>query len=359
MMKNFNLQDVFFFLILISLSIGFFYIVSPFLVDIFIAIVLVILFKKPYAFFKRKTKNKIGLSASLTIFTVIFTIIIPIAFVGFMVTKEATNNYIKLRDNWPEIEQEITSNFDAEKLKKNKVYGEYIDKIDWEMVAKKTNELATKAAQFFISIVQNTFVSFTYLLIHFFIVLFILYFLFIDGDELLNRVQYLIPLNDEDERELFNKLEKVTDAIVLNTFMIGAIEGTYGALLFLVLGVPSPFFWGVLMVILSIIPLVGANSILVPMAIIQLIIGNYTTGILILIFGVGAILINQNLVRPRLDGNKSGMHPAIIFLASMGGLVTMGIIGFLAGPMLTALFLVIWHQFGIRYKERLELFNKS
>jgi len=91
--------------------------------------------------------------------------------------------------------------------------------------------------------------------------------------------------------------------------------------------------------------------------ILYLILGDFTTGILILTLGTGAVLINQNIIRPRLDGNKSGMHAAIVFLGSMGGLIWMGIVGFLAGPLIAALFITIWNQFGIKYKNRLTAFN--
>jgi len=209
------------------------------------------------------------------------------------------------------------------------------------------------------TLIQKTFINVGMIMVHFFIVMFLLYYLLADGKTLIAKIQYLLPLKDSDERELFDKLEQVTDALIVNTFMIGIIEGTFGGVLFAILGIPSPFFWGTIMVFLSIIPLVGANSILIPMAIIQLAVGNFWTGMIILIVGVGAILINQNIIRPRLDGHKSGMHPAIMFLASMGGLVWLGIVGFLAGPMITALFLVLWHQFGVRYQNTLKEFNKG
>ncbi|MDF1550762.1 MAG: AI-2E family transporter, partial [Bacteroidales bacterium] len=181
----------------------------------------------------------------------------------------------------------------------------------------------------------------------------------IDGNKLIERIQYLVPLKDTEEKKMLEKLEKVTDAIVLNTFMLGFIEGAYGGILFSILGVSSPVFWGMLMAFLSIIPLVGANTVLVPMAVFQMLIGNVSTGVLILVIGTGAIIINQNIIRPRLDGHRSGMHPAIMFLASMGGLLLMGLVGFLAGPMITGLFLVTWNLFGERYKRKLEEYNKG
>ena len=358
-MFKLSLQDIFFFILLITLSVGFFYVISPFLIDIFLTIVLVMLFKSPFLFFKKKYKGRKALAAFTTLFLVLIIILIPVVFIGIMVTQEVTNNYFLVRDNWTEIEATIVEILNPDKAKSLPYVGQYFADFDWNILTEKINEAITFAAKFSLQFAQSTFMNFGYILMHFFIILFLMYYLLMDGDRLIARIQYLIPLNDDDEKELFDKLEKITDAIILNTFMIGAIEGVYGGLLFYFLGIGSPVFWGVIMAFLSIIPLVGANSILLPMAIIQFILGNVWTGVILLVLGVGAITINQNIVRNRLDGNRSEMHPAIIFLSSMGGLIWLGLVGFLAGPMLTGMFLVIWNQFGKRYQEKLEKFNHS
>ncbi|RLD84348.1 MAG: hypothetical protein DRJ10_01455 [Bacteroidetes bacterium] len=356
-MKNLNLQETFFFIILIAVTIGFLYVIGPFIMDIFMAIVLAILFKKPMAYFINRFNDNNSKAAMMTLLIVFFVIVIPMTFIGVMVSREVGSTYISFTENWPEI-QNYVKNL-PEKVSSIPYLEDAIDDLDWNEIAKGMNQLMTTIAGFIFTLIQKTFINVGVIFIHFFIVMFLLYYLLADGKALIAKVQYLLPLKDSDEQVLFHKLEQVTDALVVNTFMIGMIEGTYGGILFAILGIPSPFFWGTLMVFLSIIPLVGANSILVPVAIVQFAIGNFWTGMIILVVGVGAILINQNIVRPRLDGHKSGMHPAIMFLASMGGLVWLGIIGFLIGPMMTALFLVLWQQFGEKYHNKLEEYNKG
>ncbi len=356
-MKNINLQETFFFIILIIVSIGFLYVIGPFIMDIFMAIVLAILFKKPMAYFIKRYKDNSSKAAMMTLLVVLVVIVIPMTFIGVMVSKEVGSTYVSFTENWPKIQNYIKDL--PQKAASIPYLRNAIDDLDWNEIAKGMNQLMTTIAGFIFTLIQQTFINVGVIFIHFFIVMFLLYYLLADGKALVVKIQYLLPLKDSDEQELFHKLEQVTDALVINTFMIGIAEGTFGGILFAILGIPSPFFWGTLMVFLSIIPLVGANSILVPVAIVQLAIGNFWPGMIILVIGVGAILINQNIIRPRLDGNKSGMHPAIMFLASMGGLVWLGIIGFLAGPMLTALFIVLWHQFGVKYQNKLEEYNKG
>ncbi|OQY02890.1 MAG: hypothetical protein B6I20_06145 [Bacteroidetes bacterium 4572_117] len=356
-MKHLNLQETFFFIILVVASIGFLYVVGPFIMDIFMAIVLAILFKKPMTYFIKKFKGNNNKAAMTTLLVVLFVIVIPLTFIGLMVSREVGSTYLAFSKNWPSIQNYIKDL--PTQVSSVPYLSNALNDIDWNEIAKGMNQLISTLAGFIFTLIQQTFINVGVIIVHFFIVMFLLYYLLADGKKLVEKIQYLLPLKDSDEQELFAKLEQVTDALIVNTFMIGIIEGTFGGILFAILGIPSPFFWGTIMVFLSIIPLVGANSILVPIAIVQLAIGNFWTGMVILVIGVGAILINQNIIRPRLDGHKSGMHPAIMFLASMGGLVWLGIIGFLVGPMVTALFLVLWHQFGIKYQNKLEKFNKG
>lgn len=356
---NFSLQDIFFFFILILLSIAFFNILKPFLGDAFLALILVILFKRPFRWFRKKFKDNTKKAAAVTLLMVVVVIIIPVTFIGLIVANEVGQNYTELEKQWPSIKEELTEEKIKDQFDGIPYIGDYVQDIKWEDVEQRLDEIVTTFTEFAVKLLQDTFTGAVYFIIHVFILLFLLYFMFADGDQLIKRLQYLIPLKDEDEKELMANMEKVTDGVVINSFMLGMIEGIYGGILFALLGVPSPAFWGVIMAGLSIIPLVGTNSVLVPAAIIYFLIGDYSTGILILTAGTGVILINQNLIRPRLDAKRSGMHTAMALIASLGGLIWLGIIGFLAGPLLTGLFIVIWDQFGKKYQTNLESLNKG
>jgi len=359
MKTNLSLQDVFFFLILIALSIAFYHILEPFIGDAFLALILVILFKRPFRWLKKKFKGNKKKAAGITTILVVVVIVIPLLFIGLIVANEAGENFTKIKNEWPEIKKEITEEKIKDKFANIPYVNKYVNEIELEDIEQKLDQFVSTATEWAIVVIEKTFSGVTYTIIHIFIILFLLYFMFADGDVLLTRLQYLIPLKDEDEVELMYNIEKVTDGIVINSFMLGAIEGTYGGILFALLGIPSPVFWGILMVGLSIIPLLGTNSILIPAVILFFIIGDTTTALILLIAGSGVVLINQNLIRPKLDANKSGMHTAIALIASLGGLVWMGVIGFLAGPLITALFIVIWNQYGKKYQKRLEIMNKG
>jgi predicted PurR-regulated permease PerM len=357
--QRFNLQEIFFFLILIAVTIGFYNILKPFIADVFLALILVILFKRPFRWLIKRCKGKRKRAAGYATTLVILTIILPLIFIGMIIINELGSDYSKLQQQWPSIKTQLTEEKIKDQFSGIPYLGNYVQNIQWEDVEGKADEFIGKLTQFAVKVLQGTFTGIANFVIHMFIVLFILFFMFADGDQLLKRLHFLIPLSDKDEEELIANIIKVTDGIVFNSFLLGIIEGIYGAILFAILGVPSPMFWGVIMAAFSIIPLVGTNMVLIPAALIYLLIGDYTTGILILTLGTSAVLINQNLIRPRLDAERSGMHTVIALIASLGGLLWMGVIGFLSGPIITAIFVAVWNQFGNKYKERLEQLNKG
>ncbi len=356
---KFSLQEIFFFLILIVLTIAFYNILEPFIADAFLALMLVILFKKPYRWFLKKFKKNKHRAAGFTTFTVIVVIIIPLMLIGFVVANEVGVNYKKIENQWPEIKEKLTEQNLKDQFKDVPYLNDYVQNIKLETIEKKVDDFVGTATEWVVSLLQDTFSGLAYMLIHTFFVLFMLYFMFADGDILVKRLQYLIPMNNAEEKALMDNIEKVTDGIVINSFLLGAIEGTYGGILFYLVGVPSPVFWGLIMTFFSIIPIVGTNSVMMPAAIIYFLIGDYATGTILLLAGTGVVLINQNLIRPRLDANKIGMHTAMALIASLGGLLWLGVIGFLAGPLLTALFIAMWDLYGKKYNEELVLMNKD
>ena len=67
-----------------------------------------------------------------------------------------------------------------------------------------------------------------------------------------------------------------------------------------------------------------------------------------ILLGLGGVAITQNVVKPKLLGDRTGLNPALALLATIGGIAWLGLIGFLVGPLLASLFIVVWQQFGKR-----------
>jgi predicted PurR-regulated permease PerM len=59
----------------------------------------------------------------------------------------------------------------------------------------------------------------------------------------------------------------------------------------------------------------------------------------------------DNVLRPRLVGKDTQMHDLMIFLGTLGGLAFFGIIGFIIGPIIAALFVTVWEIYGEVFKD--------
>jgi predicted PurR-regulated permease PerM len=107
------------------------------------------------------------------------------------------------------------------------------------------------------------------------------------------------------------------------------------------------------MTILSIIPVAGSGLVWGPAGIIRILGGHVFSGVAILVIGVAIISTIDNVLRPRLVGQDTTMHPLFIFLGTLGGISLFGIVGFLVGPVVAALFVTIWDIYAIEFKEHL------
>jgi len=175
--------------------------------------------------------------------------------------------------------------------------------------------------------------------------LYLLFFVLRDGERMLEAIIRALPLGDERERALFAKFAEVSRATIKGTLVIGLMQGFLGGVMFSILGVTGAVFWGVVMVILSILPIVGASIVWIPVAIFLLMSGAWIKALVLVIFGAVVIGLLDNILRPLLVGRDTKMPDYIILLSTLGGLSVFGISGFVIGPIIASLFLSVWVMF--------------
>jgi predicted PurR-regulated permease PerM len=183
------------------------------------------------------------------------------------------------------------------------------------------------------------------------IMLYTMFYFFIDGKKLLYRILYYIPLENKDEQHLLQRFTSVARATIKGTLIIGIIQGALCGMGFTLAGIPSPVFWGCLMAVLSIIPSIGTAIVWGP-ALLILILNKDIAGAVTLGIFCGLIAGNaDNLLRPRLVGKDTEMHDLFILFSTFGGISMFGIIGIIVGPISAALFVSIWEIYGESFQE--------
>ena len=210
------------------------------------------------------------------------------------------------------------------------------------LVQERLSSSLVKGSQFLaaqaLNIGQNTFDF----IVDLFIVLYLLFFLLRDGDQLFRRIKEALPLRFEQQRALFEKFAAVIRATVKGNIVVAVVQGVLGGLIFWFLGVHAPVLWAVLMAFLSLLPAVGAGLVWLPVAIYFLVTGSTWQGLLLIAFGVLVIGLVDNVLRPLLVGKDTKMPDYVVLIATLGGMAIFGLNGFVIGPLIAAMFMAVW-----------------
>lgn len=171
---------------------------------------------------------------------------------------------------------------------------------------------------------------------NFLIILISAYYLLKDGAAVKRQLLAISPLGDDHDDQVFRRVVTAVRAVITGTLIVGLVKGVVSALLFWVLGVPSPLFWGAMTGFASFIPMVGSSLITVPATIYLLAVGSYTQAVILGILSVAVIGTVDNFLQTFLVGSKTNIHPLLVLLSILGGLQFYGFAGFILGPLTLA-----------------------
>lgn len=174
------------------------------------------------------------------------------------------------------------------------------------------------------------------------------YFL-VNGKRWLSHLKKIFPLPNDEEDYLADRFIGMVKASLRTVFVMGGIQGFLGGLIFGLLGVPAPFFWGLVFAIFSLIPGLGHPLVWLPAAIIFFITGEMGKGVILIAYGLVIMGMADDVLRPYLVGKKANIHPFLILLSTLGGLATFGFTGLILGPVVASLTVAIWELYEKRY----------
>jgi predicted PurR-regulated permease PerM len=175
--------------------------------------------------------------------------------------------------------------------------------------------------------------------------LYLLFFLFKDGEALSQRVKNAIPLRPELRDDLMEKFTVVIRATVKGGILVALAQGALGGLIFWILGINAALLWAVLMAFLSLLPAVGAGLVWMPVALYLLATGSVVQGVILIAYGFLVIGLVDNILRPMLVGKDTKLPDYLVLIATLGGIDALGLNGFVVGPVIAAMFVAGWAIF--------------
>lgn len=342
-----HLRTIFFFGLLILLSIALLYLFRPFFYPIFWAAIIAIIFQPFYERLNGYIKLP-GISSLLSVILVILVIFLPLVVLSLLLVQQSVSLYSALTNGGG-----LVSNVQglAAWLADTSI-GPYLEAIRERWTEYAASGVKAFSVFLFENIKQATQNSVRFLFL-FFIMLFTLYHFFKDGKTILTRLMHLSPLGNTYEKMLYEKFRGASVATLKSTFIIGGVQGAIGGLLFWITGVPGALVWGVVMMMFSILPALGSFIVWLPAGLIMLALGNIWQGVTILLVGIFIIATIDNLIRPPLIGKDTEMHPLIVLFSTLGGIFLFGVSGFIIGPIIAALFLAIISIYDHYYQNEL------
>ena len=336
-----------FILLLVLVTVAFFWILLPFYGAVFWAMVLAVVFAPLQQRLLQRLGGKGNLAALLTLTTCLLVAILPVIFITSAVMAEGTALYQKLESGELDIGAYVTETVQM----LPPALQQQLDRVgasDLDGLREKVSQAAMAGSQYLatkvFAIGQGTFEFF----VSFFVMLYLLFFLLRDGRKLAHDIRATVPLGDTTKRRLQLKFTRVVRATVKGNVVVAAVQGALGGLIFWALGIYSPLLWGVLMAFLSLLPAAGAGIIWAPVAVYLMLSGSLVQGIILTAFGVLVIGLVDNILRPILVGKDTRMPDYLILISTLGGLALLGLNGFVIGPLVAALFVASWNLFGTK-----------
>jgi predicted PurR-regulated permease PerM len=169
-----------------------------------------------------------------------------------------------------------------------------------------------------------------------FILIFALFFMFRDGDEIVRGVRHLLPFDESLRADMLDESADLIFASVAVGLVIACLQGVLGGLAFAIGGIPSAIFWAVVIGFFSLVPVVGSALIWVPAAIWLGLSGHWGKGLTIIVICGGVAGVADNIIRPLLLRNRTRLNELLLFIGVLGGLEVFGLLGLVAGPTIVA-----------------------
>jgi predicted PurR-regulated permease PerM len=163
-----------------------------------------------------------------------------------------------------------------------------------------------------------------------------LFFFLRDQEVVVEAIGRVLPLSEGETDRLFTRVASAVRASVLGRLFIGMLQGSLGGFIFAILGLPAPIFWGAVMSLLATLPFVGAPFVWVPTCAILLLKGHWIKALVLALWGLIVINPVDNVLYPVLVGSRIGLHPLMLFLAFVGGMIAFGPTGLILGPCIVA-----------------------
>ena len=334
-------QYTFFFALLVFAGYLVWQIMAPFITALALSAVIVTICYPLYIRIRKHTpKQNRSLAAFLATMFVLVVIVIPIILLSSLVVREIVSFYQDLDSGGMSLEAGLTS---LETSIQSFAPGFEIDLA--EQLKLSAQWLTGNLGAIFAGTVSTIFI--------FFISLIGSFYFFRDGKDFVQLIIKASPLPDNEDTIIFQRMAQAVRAVATGTVLVAIIQGSLVAIGFTIFGIERAILWGSIASVGALIPGVGTTIVTAPAIVFLFFTGEIFSGVGLLIWSMLIVGLVDNLIGPYLISRGNNLHPFIILISVLGGIVLFGPIGFVIGPVIVTFFLVlleIYSQYVIQDK---------
>lgn len=337
-----KIQSFIFLVLMVAMSFLLLYIFWPYVNGLVFALILGIIFWPLHEKVLAWCKNKASLAALISVIVVILAIVAPFAFITSQAAREVGAVYEEMTSS-----QTLNKISLVHNLEKNLSNYFGVTEINFESVAQSgANWIAKNVGAIFSSATQ--------LIINLLIGVIALYYVFKEGDYLRSLSVRLSPLSDKYDQMIIDKIGAAVHSVIRGAIIIAIIQGILTGLGLFLFGVPNYTLWGSIAALSSLIPNVGTALVVVPAIVYLFAIGKMSMAIGLLLWGFIAVGLIDNFLGPQFMKKGLVVNPLLILLSILGGITSFGPLGFVLGPLIISVFVVLIDIYKTEFKDYLE-----
>ncbi len=174
-----------------------------------------------------------------------------------------------------------------------------------------------------------------------FIALATAFFMLAESAGLIKFVKTLSPFSEKETSILFSKVKESISASFLGIVLVAVVQALLAGFALWVTGIPKALLLTMLMCIVAMIPFLGTPLIWFPAVVYLALNAQYGKAIFLFLWGAFVVGLIDNFMKPIIIGNKTSLHPILVFFAVFGGIIFLGPIGIFVGPAVLSFSLAV------------------
>lgn len=305
-------------------------ITAPFVAALALSVIIVTICYPVHTRIQRRVpgKNK-SLAAFISTMMVLVMVVIPLILMSSLVVKEIVSFYQDISSG----DLQIQSKIEILEYKLQSLFPGF----EFDLSAQ-----ILQSAEWLTGNLGAIFAGTISTLFAFMIALVGSFYFFRDGKELLQLVITASPLQDNEDKIIFERLARAIRAVATGTVLVALIQGSLVSIGFSLFGLGErAILWGSFAALGALIPGIGTTIVTVPAVVYLFFTGDTFSAVGLLIWSMLIVGTIDNFIGPYLISRGNNLHPFIILISVLGGISLVGPIGFVLGPVIVTLFMVL------------------